>query len=249
MGNRVLCFLKSLLARTGFASIGRICNNTVDRGSFAAWTRADAKQNSSTGPFAIASADSQLFSLYHTEANLAFVRGQMLRYAQIFDGCSSILDLGCGPGVFLQIVEERTGIRGMGVDVDEAMVLATRSKGFECSCGRAEEWLSRVSLRFEGIHAGHIIEHLDGPCAIAFLADCFSHLANGGVLLVRTPNWENERVRNRVFWLDPTHVRPYPLPLLVKMFADTGFTDIGTSVEESRLQDLAIVGRKPGGSL
>ena len=42
-------------------------------------------------------------------------------------------------------------------------------------------------------------------------------------LLVATPNIQNHIVWSQVFWLDPTHVRPYPRPLLERLGEAAGF--------------------------
>jgi hypothetical protein len=41
--------------------------------------------------------------------------------------------------------------------------------------------------------------------------------------LLVTPNPADLTIMSEIFWLDPTHVRPYPTPLLEKMLRAIGF--------------------------
>jgi hypothetical protein len=53
---------------------------------------------------------------------------------------------------------------------------------------------------------------------------------SGGVLVIVTPNPRDLGVLGETFWLDPTHVRLYPVALLASMFEAAGFNvvDRGT---------------------
>ncbi len=54
---------------------------------------------------------------------------------------ASVLDLGCGDGELLLMLEERLGCRGRGVDRQEEMVLACISKGLSVFQGDLDEGL------------------------------------------------------------------------------------------------------------
>lgn len=188
-------------------------------------------------------ATGQRFSLYHSEGNEGSLKAWMAPYAELFRGRRRVLDVGCGPGVFLELLRER-GVEGEGLDTDPDMVAACRAKGFVASVGTAEA-LRATPGAYDGIHLGHIIEHMTGDAAVALLEQCTQALAPGGLLLVRTPNWANEQVRMGGFWLDHTHVRPYPLPLLERIFLDLGLEIAQQGHEPYGWEDAYIVGRKP----
>jgi hypothetical protein len=59
--------------------------------------------------------------------------------------------------------------------------------------------------------------------AMTFLELCHDALREGGILLLVTPNPEDITIISEVFWLDPTHVRPYPKLLLQSRLRSTGF--------------------------
>jgi hypothetical protein len=69
----------------------------------------------------------------------------------------------------------------------------------------------------------HIVEHVPYPDAIAIVRAAFDALAPGGHLAIVTPNARDIYVIRELFWLDPTHVRPYPMILLEQMLRSTGF--------------------------
>lgn len=184
----------------------------------------------------------QRFSLYHTEGREDALKAWMAPYADLFRGADRVLDVGCGPGLFLELLRER-GIHGHGVDYDQDMVDVCKSKGLSASVSDARSLASNDQL-WDGIHLGHIIEHLDGDAAVELMERCVAALRPGGVLLVRTPNWGNETVRNGGFWLDHTHVRPYPLELLERIFIDMGLEVAAKGHEPAGWQDTYILGRK-----
>ena len=187
--------------------------------------------------------EQQKNSLYHTDVNMEFIKKQLQPYAQLFASCTSVLDIGCGPGIFFDLLPAVEGNRYVGLDIDFAMARITRNKGYHAVCCTAET-IQCCNTRFDGIHAGHIIEHLSGDSALRFIKACHSLLKPGGVFLVRTPNWENELVRTKVFWLEISHVRPYPRELLIQLFRDQGFENIKTQKENTRLEDIAIIGTR-----
>ena len=58
-------------------------------------------------------------------------------------------------------------------------------------------------------------------------------------------NWRNDTVRQEGFWLDITHIRPYPLPLLKQVLQDAGFTVTKEGFETFGWNDTYILGQKP----
>ena len=76
---------------------------------------------------------------------------------------------------------------------------------------------------FDGIFCSHLIEHLDFASARELLNLCYQVLKPKGRIVAITPNPESPKVMGLIFWLDPTHVRPYPEPLLESMLRKSGF--------------------------
>lgn len=189
--------------------------------------------------------DSQQFSLYHTEENMAGARLLMQRYIPLFAHCASVLDIGCGPGMFLDMIKEHNPVcQSLGIDIDQAMVDRVTQRGFRGKCLPVTRLSELTGERFDGIYAGHIIEHLTGNEALIFLSTCYTLLNPGGLFLCKTPNWEVPYVRHEGFWLDITHVRPYPARLLDKILNDIGYVNVRAFAEAEGLHDVVAMGVK-----
>lgn len=192
----------------------------------------------------------QKYSLFHSdyqEPEMQARRQWHLRYAQMLAGVpGDVLDIGSGSGIFLEIMRD-LGMPACGIDPDADMVDVCRELGLQALPGDDRLLAEWQPESLGGIHASHVIEHIDGSRAISLIENAFAALRPGGKFLVRTPNWRNDTVRHEGFWLDITHIRPYPLPLLKQVFEDAGFVVDQMGFEEFGWNDTFIVGRKPGG--
>lgn len=150
-------------------------------------------------------------------------------FARCFANCKTVVDLGCGRGEFLSLLEE-SGIKAVGVDSDLDQISRCREGGFDVTHEDIFAFLER-DCKFDGIMISHVIEHLDGVAAEKLLDRSYKMLNPGGIIVVVTPNSENLVVMTNIFWLDVTHVRPYPLLLLTEMCIDSGL-DIISSGED-----------------
>lgn len=133
-----------------------------------------------------------------------------------------ILDIGSGTGVMLRLLRNAT-IEAVGVDIDESLVEKCVAEGLHVEQGAALEFLVRQgNSSCGGIFMGHIIEHFSGIEGLQLLYQCGRVLMPGGVIIILTPNYEHPGVGLKNFWLDITHQRPYPLPLLDHIFKTMG---------------------------
>lgn len=151
------------------------------------------------------------------------IRRDQRRFLAYFSGATSALDLGCGDGMFMELLRER-GIHATGVDLSQSAVDRCRRRGLtDVLCEDALVYLRSTERQFDGIFAAHLIEHLAPNVAVEFLRLCRERLLPGGRLVLLTPNPADLSVISEVFWLDLTHVRPYPLQLLEVMLRQAGF--------------------------
>jgi SAM-dependent methyltransferase len=153
---------------------------------------------------------------------------------------SPILDLGCGRGEWLQLLDEH-GYKARGVDSSATMVGLCERKGYDVECADAVDYLSRLEPASTGmITAFHVIEHLPFGQLLQVVDLSLRALRPGGVLILETPNPENIVVATCNFYVDPTHIRPIPPDLLQFLVKARGFGD----VEILRLHPLDMV--RPG---
>ena len=154
-------------------------------------------------------------------------------YLAHFPAATNVLDVGCGQGRFLDLLKER-GIEGLGLDASADAVAACVARGHVAVHGDASVLLKRLyeeRRKFSGALLAHVVEHCDGAAAMALIAACARVLEPGGRLLIATPNVRNLIVLEEVFWLDPTHVRPYPRALLERMGREAGL-DVMASYDD-----------------
>ena len=133
------------------------------------------------------------------------------------------LDLGCGRGEWLELMGE-LAFEAHGVDLDSSMLRACESLGLSASYGDALQ--SLVDLEDDTLSvlsAFHLVEHLPFEVLNALVKEALRVLRPGGLLILETPNPENLTVGANNFYIDPTHERPIPPPLLAFLPAHHGF--------------------------
>lgn len=137
-----------------------------------------------------------------------------------------VLDLGCRHGFFLDLLDEAQ-LPAFGIDVQARAIEECRRRGkTNCQEAEAVEFFESTDRQFAGIYCSHVIEHMTPVHAERLLACACEALAPRGRLVLITPNTVNLHVMSETFHLDPTHVRPYPLPLLEAMCLAAGFATL-----------------------
>jgi len=136
-----------------------------------------------------------------------------------------ILDIGCGRGELLQLLREEK-IESYGVDTNAVYVERCTSEGLNVQLGDALDHLRSIPDRsLGGITAIQVVEHLPMDYLIEFLSQAIRVIRPGGILVLETPNPENVTVGASTFYLDPTHQRPIPPPLLEFIVRSRGFSN------------------------
>lgn len=166
-------------------------------------------------------------------------------FVDYFRGCRSVLDVGCGDGMMLELLRD-AGVDAAGIDKDADRVAAAMSKGLTATTAEAHSYLDDKVNMFDGIFLRHVIEHFDGPDGVLLLYLCRRALTPGGTIVAITPNFGVAQVAQEIFWLDITHRRPYPLALLRRILSSMGIgiRELGVRGGEPE-QDAFIVGRVP----
>lgn len=179
-------------------------------------------------------------SLYKFGGAEDLLRRVQKPFVKYFHGSAPVLDIGCGRGVFLRLLAE-AGVPAIGIDHSEESLVACQEKGLTVHREDGREFLSRSTGKFGGIFCSHVIEHMGYEDAVNFLQLCHGALRTNGIILLITPNPRDLAVISEIFWLDPTHVRPYPGLLLKAMLEATGFE---VSIEKQFLGDWRMIGRR-----
>lgn len=146
--------------------------------------------------------------------------------AAVFDGCSPVLDIGCGRGEFLHLLAER-GTDAEGVEMDPALVDAARDDGLDV-------WLDDGVRYLEGMPDGslggvsmiQVIEHLPPQPSVDVVRILADKVRVGGKVVVETVNPQSLYVYAHAFYLDPTHGRPVHPGFLHFLFQQAGFAEV-----------------------
>jgi O-antigen chain-terminating methyltransferase len=147
--------------------------------------------------------------------------GQQI-YLPYFEGCRNVLDIGCGRGEFLETMRDAS-IPARGIDLGAESVAACRLKGLAAEIGDVFPYLASVEeATFDGIFCSQVVEHLPPERLPELIRLCAERLARGGVIAIETPNPECLAIFGTHFYLDPTHTRPVPHPLLIFYLEEYG---------------------------
>ncbi|MFW6116359.1 MAG: class I SAM-dependent methyltransferase [bacterium] len=146
-------------------------------------------------------------------------------YVQYFASCHQVLDVGCGEGQFIELLDAR-GVSCAGIDIDPQMAKSCRLKGLEVIQANLFDYLPKHPAEFDGIFSSNLIEHLSAADAFRFGELALKSLSPGGVFLVATPSPASLIVHLHEFWRDPTHVRLYTAPLLEFLLHRSGFEQV-----------------------
>jgi len=151
-----------------------------------------------------------------------YVKAGQRLYVPSFEGCQSVLDIGCGRGEFLEIMRE-ANIPAMGIDLSRESVAICRLKGLEAETADLFTYVAGLPEEsLDGIFCAQVVEHLPPERLPEMIQLCAGRLARNGVMVIETPNPECLAIFATHFYLDPTHARPVPHPLLAFYLEEFG---------------------------
>jgi SAM-dependent methyltransferase len=150
----------------------------------------------------------------------SLIKSRMLAYLPFVQPLSdfyrgqSIVDLGCGRGEWLELMQE-SGFDPHGVDLDAGMLMSCRELGLSVEMRDAVAFIATLESESQAvISAFHFVEHISFSDLRIVVSEAFRVLLPGGLLIMETPNPENVMVATQDFYIDPTHERPIPPQLL-----------------------------------
>lgn len=140
----------------------------------------------------------------------------------------SAVDLGCGRGEFLEVLLAG-GFKAKGVDLDAGMLKACQELRLPAEKGDALALLAKLPKQSQVVvSAFHVVEHIPFEQLQTLVSEAYRVLKPGGIMILETPNPENITVATANFYLDPTHQRPIPPPLLSFIGEYAGFERVKT---------------------
>jgi O-antigen chain-terminating methyltransferase len=143
-------------------------------------------------------------------------------YLPHFAGLQNVLDIGCGRGEFLEMMRN-AGVGAKGIDLSEESVATCRHKGLDAEVADLFVYLQNLpEASLDGVFCSQVVEHLPPEKLPAMIRLATSRLRRGGAIAIETPNPECLAIFATHFYLDPTHQRPVPHPLLVFYLEEYG---------------------------
>lgn len=149
--------------------------------------------------------------------NHALLAQMQVAHASPFAACKRVLDVGCGTGVFLDLLA-RQGTHAEGVERNAQSARFAQSLGLSIHTADALEFLAQHPTQFDGLYCSHFVEHLPIDGVERLIQLCAQALQPGGLAVFTFPDPESIRSQLLGFWRDPEHVRFYH-PELIESLA------------------------------
>jgi O-antigen chain-terminating methyltransferase len=166
-------------------------------------------------------------------------------YVPFFAGRRHVIDLGCGRGEFLKLMQE-ADVPARGIEASEESVAYCRSVGLDASTADVYAYLGdQAEASLDGIFCSQVVEHLQPDRLPELIRLCATRLATGGVLAIETPNPECLAIFGTHFYLDPTHTRPVPSQLLAFYMEEFGMGRIEVHQRAPAVESMPEVGELP----
>jgi 2-polyprenyl-3-methyl-5-hydroxy-6-metoxy-1,4-benzoquinol methylase len=171
-------------------------------------------------------------------------RGQQF-YRPYFQGLHDVLDVGCGRGEFLETMRD-LGVPARGIDLDANSIATCRAKGLDAVAADLFEYLAALPpSSLDGIFCSQVVEHLPPERLPEMVKLAATRLNRGGVLAIETPNPECLAIFATHFYLDPTHTRPVPHPLLAFYLEESGMGAIEMHRRSPAVESMPAVASLP----
>lgn len=122
-------------------------------------------------------------------------------------GCKTLLEVGCGSGIFLKRLNRRLDIRAIGLDLTEGVVKSCVNDGLEVYEGAVEGFAQQYGNRAGPVGcavAFHCLEHVPDP--LGFVRSMAELVGPGGLVFVSTPYSPMGYER---MWPDPLNYPPH----------------------------------------
>jgi 2-polyprenyl-3-methyl-5-hydroxy-6-metoxy-1,4-benzoquinol methylase len=171
-------------------------------------------------------------------------RGQQF-YVPYFAGCKDVLDIGCGRGEFLDLMRE-AGVSARGIDLSRESVDVCRTKGLQADIADLFLYLDGLpDASMDGIFSAQVVEHLAPGRLPEMIRLAARKLWRGGVMVLETPNPECLAIFATYFYLDPTHMRPIPHPLLTFYMEEYGIGNIEVHHRSPAVESMPALASLP----
>lgn len=149
-----------------------------------------------------------------------FTAGKAGRIRKFHTGRGSLLDIGCGRGLFLDIMKKE-GWRVAGVEFNKETA-SYANKVYEINVMTPQAMMTLPDESFDVITIFHVLEHMPDPAAV--LRTCVKLLKKHGLLVIAVPNMASLQAslgKSNWFHLDiPYHLYHFTLNGLQRLLLE-----------------------------
>jgi 2-polyprenyl-3-methyl-5-hydroxy-6-metoxy-1,4-benzoquinol methylase len=139
-----------------------------------------------------------------------------------------ILDIGCGPGFFLQQAKKRKW-NVLGIEPSTMAANYARNKGIQIAESTFESFCLTNKEKFDAIHSKFFLEHVRDPKQVC--NDCYDLLNTNGVICFEVPNDFNilqkivtDKLNKKQYWIaPPQHINYFSMTSLQNLLKKSGF--------------------------
>ena len=135
---------------------------------------------------------------------------------------AAILELGCGPGYFLEYLRKRGFSNAQGIDVSPEQVNLACQKGLPAKLGDVFDTLGDHEQAFDAIICIDLLEHFSKDEGLRLVDAIHRNLRPGGRVLFQTPNG-SALLGGPIIYGDLTHLAIYNQSSLGQLLAASGF--------------------------
>ena len=154
------------------------------------------------------------------------IKQRQLVFLEYFKNCKNVLDVGCGRGEFMSLLNEN-GIGIKGVDINEDMVLFCKKNDLDVTEIDALAYLDSLKDKsLDGIFSGQVVEHLQPNELINLLKLCYDKMIYGSYFVAETINPTCLGTFSTNFYMDFSHVKPVHPETFKFLLESIGFRDI-----------------------
>jgi len=171
-------------------------------------------------------------------------RAKILPQIRNVDPSAKILELGCGPGIFLNFLKNEGFLNAEGIDISTEQVQIAVKNEVKAQVSNVFEFLKEQPEKFQLIFALDFIEHFTKEELRQLIPFIFNALQPGGWFILQTPNGQG-LFPGQVIYGDLTHLTiftPDSLEQLLRLFKFTNFhfleTELATSNWKGKIRFL-----------
>jgi len=178
------------------------------------------------------------------------IRKRLESYLPYFQAATDVLDVGCGRGEFLDLLNAR-GIAARGLDLNHEMVEVCRARGLNVAEADVVSYLEGLpDGSLGGLFAAQVVEHLQPGYLLRFLELAHHKLRPGAPIILETLNPACWVAFFDSFIRDITHVWPLHPETLRYLVLASGFTSARIEyrspvAREDKLQAIATADGVP----